>query len=217
MIRLGDPKASDSLVFDAIPQLQVKIPDIGNSPQIQQSMPWEVFWAHVIDIIEKIRGPHLDGRYVPTTVVGITNGGLMFADLLCRDLFSGIPVVALWADRGHKKTARGSYFENPINNGIIEAIRATLPEKGSHSVLLVDDIVASGTTHSQAIDYLKNKLSGIEFRFLPLFSRNEKYYEIIKDHVLWKHEAFAMTDEEIKKIHWIDWAHLPYRKDIRSS
>jgi hypoxanthine phosphoribosyltransferase len=217
MIRAADPTVSDSIVFDAIPQLLVRMSHVNSPERAQSTMPWEVFWGRLINITDKFRSVHTDSRYVPTIVVGISNGGLMFADLLCRDLFPGTPIISLWADRGYKRTPRGTYFDNAINETMVKAIISTASGDGSPSVLLVDDIVASGTTHTQAIDYLEQKIPGLDLRFLPMFSRNERYFEIIKEHVIWKHEAFAMSDEQIRELHWIDWVHLPYRKDIRSS
>jgi hypoxanthine phosphoribosyltransferase len=178
-------------------------------------MPWEVYWDHLQLISSKLRSVFKDGRYNPTIIVGITNGGAMYADLLVREIFEGRPSVALWADR-HNST--GEYFENGLNEAILDGILSLASEReGKLDVLLVDDIVASGTAIMKAIDFVQRHLPESTLRFLPLFSRNDRYFALVEKHVLWKDPIFNMTDEEAKAIHSTGWPILPYNKDIRST
>ena len=72
----------------------------------------------------------------------------------------------------------------------------------SKLILLVDDIIASGTTLRQAIKYLEKRLPHWKVYFLPLFSRNEKYLDLIRDHIVWSAPVFrpALPDAEIAGI-----------------
>jgi hypoxanthine phosphoribosyltransferase len=212
---------TDSLVFDVLPQLEVRIPpssrkSLQKGQTNSSDMPWSTFWSHLSDIVTKIQDLFREGRFFPTTILGITNGGAMYADLLGRELFENVPVTSLWANRNHNT---GNYFDNPINDAVVSGIQifAKKMKKEKACILLVDDIVASGTTHKQALQYLKKKLPDAETWFLPLFSRNEKYFDTVKKHIIWRHKAFDLTDEEISETHWSAYRGLPYDKDIRST
>ena len=172
----------DSLVYEVYPNLEILLPIPGGQlPNPENRMPWSVYKQSLRQVIETAIDIVRDGRYVPVTVVGITNGGAMFADLLSRELFGGaIPMVSLWANRNNHSV----YFDNEINRATVQGIGEIAKAVKEPSVLLVDDIVASGTTHHQALQFLKNHLKGVDLRFLPLFSRNEKYFDPIKEHIL---------------------------------
>lgn len=209
----NDEKVTDSLVFQVFPNLEVLISD-SKSPDLDGTMPWTVYKKSLQRIIELMQEPFIGGRYVPIIIVGITNGGGIFADLLARDCYSGrVPITSLWANR----TNQNEYFFNPLNEAAAKVINDLAEGKPKPSLLLVDDIVASGTTHHQAIKFLMSRLPGLDIRFLPLFSRNEKYFDLVKERIIWKHQAFDLPDAEIFKLHHTDWLRLPYDKDIRSS
>lgn len=146
---------SDSLVFEALPELTVNLPnsarDVGS---YVRTMPWEVYWARLQVIRDRLQSVFKDGRYNPSIIVGITNGGAMFADLLVREIFEeGRPAIALWADRHN---AAGNYFENKLNEAIVNGIQGFASEReGEVKILLVDDIVASGQTVLRAIEFLE--------------------------------------------------------------
>ncbi len=118
-----------------------------------QVMPWHVYLDRLRDIAQRIRPIYSDGRYVPAAVVCISNGGGVFGELLAREVFPGRPLVMLWADRLNKQ---GVYFENAYNSGLIKAIRKDVAFSATTAnVLVVDDIIASGTTHTQVLRFSK--------------------------------------------------------------
>lgn len=205
----------DSLVFEVFPNLEVTIPAIGKQQLgAEARMPWSSYKLSLKRLIDTAIHVIRDGRYVPAAIVGITNGGAMFADLLSRELFGGaIPMTSLWANRNN----HNGYFNNELNLATVQGVGELAKAIKEPSVLLVDDIVASGTTHHQALQFLKGHLPNVDIRFLPLFSRNEKYFDLIKEHILWKHPVFNITDADIISLHNTEWLRLPYDKDIRSS
>ena len=214
----GDDRSkmpNDSLVFEALPHLEVNIPSIDRQDSAAaQVMPWSYYWKRLDDITVEVNSLYRDGRYKPVAVIGITNGGALFADLLTRQLFdNSTPTVSLWANRSSNQ-----FFENDMNESIMKGIKKLAKASENPSVLLVDDIVASGTTHYQAIQFLRENLpDSTDIRFLPLFSRNQKYFDKVKDHILWRHPVFDVSDRKIAKLHQTDWVRLPYDKDIRST
>ena len=58
-------------------------------------------------------------------------------------------------------------FNNPINQSAIAAIKS-YAQTGPLELLLVNNIVASGTTIKEAINYLTKHLHGGNFKFFPL-------------------------------------------------
>ncbi|HLL70959.1 MAG TPA: phosphoribosyltransferase [Pyrinomonadaceae bacterium] len=212
----GSSKLCDSLVFEVFPHLDVVIPSVdGRWNDTESNMPWPVFKDRIERVKNAADSLYKDGRYVPAAVIGITNGGAMFADLLSRELFGGaVPVVSLWANR---LSPHGSYFDNELNEAMVSGLQKVVKGSNNANILLVDDIVASGTTQKQAIKFLQDHLPGIDIRFLPLFSRNKKYFELVEENLLWLHPVFNMTEKEIFTLHDTDWLRLPYDKDIRST
>jgi len=208
---------SDSLVFDTFPGLLVEIPGVLHSesdPSVSRPMRWPVYWEQIRRIVAAVNDEFTNGRYVPTVIVGISNGGMMYADLLGRELFHRVPTVALWANRMGPGL---NYFENDLNDSLVKGIQLCAGDREPFEVLIVDDIVASGNTIKQALDYLKRKLPKAKVSFLPLFCRNEKYFDNIREHLIWFRERFRYEEEQAKQIHRTDELKLPYEKDIRSA
>lgn len=130
---------SDSLVFDSVRHLREYVSVGGDFDAI---MTWSDYFSRVDVISEKLTSAHIAGRYTPSAIIGISNGGGMFADLLGqRAVFSG-PVVTLWARR-HS----GANFSHPANKGLISGLFGASKNSSKmekHNILLVDDIIASG-------------------------------------------------------------------------
>jgi hypoxanthine phosphoribosyltransferase len=213
------PPPSDSLVFEVFPQMTVEIPGVIKEKEediiSSRIMAWSEYWDRLQHVVDKLRDNFSDGRFVPHVILGISNGGLMYADLLGRELFKGIPILSLWADRLNKE---GKYFDNSINKSILQGIEAyTQKAKEEKEVLLVDDIVASGTTLRQAVLYLKDNLPKVKVYFLPLFSRNEKYFDLIRENIVWLSPVFHFTEKEVIEMHTVEKNLLPYMKEIRST
>lgn len=213
------PCPSDSLVFDVFPRLLVEIPGVMKESEEEstssRTMSWTEYWERLQRVVNKLRDNFQDGRFVPDVILGISNGGLMYADILGRELFRGIPILSLWADRLNKE---GKYFDNPINDSLIQSINCCIPKaKEQVEILLVDDIVASGTTVSQALRFLKSKLHNSRVFYLPLFSRNEKYFDLIKEDIVWLSPIFHFKEEDAMQMHMAEKSLLPYGKEIRST
>ena len=202
----------DSLVYDSLEALHVqfKIKSREVDPGAP-SMPWEIYWEKVQTIKKALQNKLKDGLYIPSVVVGITNGGGMLADLLVREVYPDTPIGVLWANRQERDH---SYFENSFNLGVISAIEG-LDQGKEFNVLLVDDIVASGNTYHMALEFLRRHIPSAEVQFLPLFSRDERYHSLVREHILWHNVAFGMSDEEAQRMHYTRWMKLPYEKDIR--
>jgi hypoxanthine phosphoribosyltransferase len=211
---------ADSLVFEIYPDMVVSIPDVISEPEggerpPAQHMAWPEYWGQLERVVEGIRNYFQDGRFVPDAILGISNGGLIFADLLGRELFRGRPVLSLWADRQNKDA---NFFENAINDSVLNGLTQMKPSSSKRvKILIVDDIVASGNTLIQALNYLKKQMPGADIHFLPLFSRNQKYFDLIKDNVIWMSDVFRWTESDIVEMHSTDKIYLPYNKEIRST
>jgi hypothetical protein len=132
-------KMCDSLVFEVIQNLEVVIPSPDGRLRTDfDVMPWQIYQSSLRKVIDTAINIVRDGRYVPVAVLGITNGGAMFADLLTRELFSSsVPTVSLWANRAN----HAGYFDNEINHATVQGIKDIAQNIQNASVLLVDDIV----------------------------------------------------------------------------
>jgi hypoxanthine phosphoribosyltransferase len=208
----------DSLVHEVLPEISVRgipgvEPDEGQGEAGQ--MPWQEYWRRIEDIWALIRNDiHFRG-YAPSVIVGISNGGMIFADILGRLYQGSLPVVSLWANRRKAK----NFFECEINKQLLRSVRDYIaPRSDTIELLLVDDMFASGTTVTQAIDYVKEHVPEASISFIPLFSRNEKYVDSISEYLLWNKPTFSKLSQLTKeKITRTAWTMLPYNKDIRSA
>ncbi|MFO7734018.1 MAG: hypothetical protein R6X21_10270 [Candidatus Aminicenantes bacterium] len=121
----------DSLVFEVFPEMRVEIPGLLDSCGEKRSgaghLSWIEWWEKVIELSNLLRDAYDNGRFVPHAVLGISNGGLMLADLLVREVFKGKPVLSLWADRHRtdkKELDRACYyFDNSFNIATIKTIK----------------------------------------------------------------------------------------------
>ncbi|MCG8643807.1 MAG: phosphoribosyltransferase domain-containing protein [Desulfobacterales bacterium] len=178
----------DSLVFETFPDMRVEIPDLVESVGEKRShegyMSWIEWWDRVIQLSRLLRDAYDNGRFVPVAVFGISNGGLMLADLLVREVFKGVPVLSLWANRlntDKKDLDRGCYyFDNDFNKALIKTLKNNISE--SPTLLIVDDIVSTGATSEQASYFMKRELGGdCQILFTPLYCRSIDYLEAIRD------------------------------------
>ncbi len=213
----GRTQPRDSLVYDVFPDMEVRIPGVYESTHEELAgpigvMPWREFWARLQSVVKRLKDYVIDANYVPDVVLGISNGGLVVADLLGRELFQKTPILSLWANRSKPL----EMFQSPVNNALLSAIEASNPR--SLEVLLVDDIVASGQTISKAQEYLEQQLGRkATIRFLALFSRNQQYREIIRGFLLYEDDRIKIPESDISTLMSTERRTLPYAKDIRSS
>ncbi|MCP4706683.1 MAG: phosphoribosyltransferase [candidate division Zixibacteria bacterium] len=208
---ISDNAGSDSIVFDTFRNLSVSIPGILDSQRTDQGrqpiiMRWEDFMARIEWVVGWLSPEVNEGHFVPDAVLGISNGGLIVADLIGKAVFSGknTPILGLWAKRYTKPR---SYFENSYNDAALECIKRDIPEGQSATILLVDDHFGTGNTAKQAIDYVQARLGNTtEVIFLPLVSRRTEYIQTVEEYFPYsaRHEGaqlFRLTkDEFIKRI-----------------
>jgi hypoxanthine phosphoribosyltransferase len=207
---------SDSLVYNVFPELSVRLNSAHDSAD---EMSWSEFWGRLTEIESRLKLTIEDGRYRPHAILGMSNGGMFVADMLGRRLLTKIPITSFWVNRWDSE---GEWFDNPVNDGVVSALKSIAPSGDLEQleVLLVDDIVASGKTIHEAFKFISGRLPGASVWFLPLFSANQKYFDLIRGHIIWRHKAFleAFPDEsEIQALHKTQRRKLPYDKDIRST
>ena len=209
---------SDSLVFDVFPKLFVKIPGmmaVTGEHLPDSLMPWEEYLNYVRVIINRLTPFYEQGKYVPEIIIGISNGGMIFADLLGMDnLFWSLPKFALWADR---KEQNANFFNNCVNDAIVRAIPKLVGHRRPIDILLVDDIIASGYTSRRAVSYLSQEMPKANVKLLPLVSRSDRFLTLFRESLLWFSAPFDYSDQEAYELHSTTRDVLPYYKDIKTS
>jgi hypoxanthine phosphoribosyltransferase len=210
--------ATDSLVYNVYPRLKLSLNSDDNVAE-RDKMPWEEFWIRLKEIDSHLRREVADGRYHPHVIVGLSNGGMLFADLLVRNSFTKTPTASLWVNRWDRS---GNLFDNPLNRAVVESFIEFVPNKkiSDAEILVVDDIVASGQTNKAAFRFLRELMPEASIWFLPLFSRNQNYYELISEHLIWNHSAFSKAfanESQVHSLHTTQRKLLPYDKEIRST
>jgi hypoxanthine phosphoribosyltransferase len=200
-----DEMQSDSVVFDVFRKMSVIIPGVTEShgvepTRVRDTMRWDEFMGRIGWICQLLQKQLQDGAFVPDALVGITNGGLIVADLIGRELFRGTPILALWANRFSHGDSDNWFFENPYDKAVVEALRQAVAEKQRGdpiAILLVDDNLGTGNTAQQAIGFLKSKLGNeTQILFIPLVSRDPKYVNPSIENFL----PYAYKDHKGKKI-----------------
>ena len=223
---LSDTTGSvDSLVFETFPSMEVNIPGTLHScilpPNTNNTMPWSEWWARIDQMANLLRNAFENGQFVPTVVLGISNGGLMVADALGRKVFRSIPILSFYANRwGRAKPDTDPacyYFDNPFNRAIMQQIK-TYDKRGKVTVLLIDDIVFSSNTIFQAMKFLKEQLGdGVEILFTPMYCRDPDRLKTIAE-VLpmgFRHGGvFGVSEGEYYKRLYTSRSYLPYEKAI---
>lgn len=169
---------SDSVVFDVFREMSVIIPGVAQSygqaaPELTDSMSWDDYMQRVDRLCSYLRPPFMEGHFVPDAVLGITNGGMIVAELIGKNLFGGtqIPILSLWAHRATRKRGPMVYFDNGFNELTVKGISSFCSEKHpdtSAMILLLDDHAATGKTAMQAIHYLESRLDRPTIVFAPL-------------------------------------------------
>lgn len=224
---LSENRRSDSLVFDAFKEISVVIPNYCESYSHEKEtdrnlMLWPEFWNRIELICSYLDGPTTNGQFVPDAVIGISNGGLIVADLIGRMLFRGTPILGLWADRFRKPPGEKSegywYFDNEYNNALVGAIRKKV--QGRNAVLLVlDDHLGTGTTAKQVESYLNKSFDGnVNILYIPMFSKRPEYFGVVEDLFPYRYDGGQVfenvePDEFLRSIS-TKASHFPYRKEI---
>lgn len=201
-----DIRKTDSLVYQTFPNLSVSIAS-------QSRMPWDDYWKKISHVQKLLCDAWESEVQKPDVVIGISNGGGAVADLLTLGGKIDVPVVMLWADRNET-----DFFKNKINIGMLSGIKESMASlERRMRVLLIDDIVSSGNTFRQAIEFIANNLLNCDIDFLPLVYKDDKNYKNVESRLIWKREAFSYQHQEIEDIHLSKYSQLPYLKSIRST
>jgi len=204
---LSDHHASDSIVFDAVPSLSVSIPGIAESFGAEAVlnnaiMSWDDYLNRIEVTCSYLEIAVREYRFLPDAVIGITNGGLLAADLIGKRVYAGqdIPVLSLWAMR---RKAKGEsafwYFDNDYNDAMISAIQTVAAKKAAKTditILLIDDHMGTGSTAIQAVAYIKNRLGEqARITFIPIISRRLDNIGVVEEFL-----PYSCKDREGKPI-----------------
>jgi hypoxanthine phosphoribosyltransferase len=180
---------SDSVVFDILPSMSVSIPGIAESFGAdaiakQEIMSWDEYMGRIEDTCVYLQIALQEYRFLPNAVIGITNGGLVAADLIGKRVFAGrdTPVLSLWAKR-HVVDRESAfwYFDNEFNDATLQCIQTA--SKGRRiTILLIDDHMGTGSTAVQATTYIKNRLGDETILvFVPIVSRRSDNIGVVED------------------------------------
>jgi hypoxanthine phosphoribosyltransferase len=233
-IRQGSTEVaeSDSVVFDVFKDMSVIIPGVSEShgPQStterKETMRWDDYMNRVTSTIAILEQPLTEGRYTPDALVGISNGGLIVADLIGRRVFQEKPILALWANRRTAISAsKYRFFDNPYNVALCEALKSSA--QGDHRaeplrLTLVDDHFGSGTTALQAEEFLKATLGEhTKILYIPMVSRRINYLDIVEHMLPYAYEdppgrkVFGVSKDEFIDLLRTTASYFPYlQKDI---
>jgi hypoxanthine phosphoribosyltransferase len=147
-----------------------------------QVISWREYVSLVDALIKKLKRPSGRGGFSFDTIVGISRGGIIAADLIARHYGMNIPVVCLWADL-HSNFPAKTFKPPPnwINKHVVEI----LADNRIHNILLVDDINRSGVTMMLAREFLVSSLPQKNIRTGSLIVDKQK-----TDHVDFYSEAY---------------------------
>jgi hypoxanthine phosphoribosyltransferase len=211
------PPTTDSLVFDALPNLHIS--GFLEEPPAIGRVSWDEYWARTTEVVEVLGELQAAGIYTPDIILGISNGGLFLADTTLRLVYKNdIPLVSLWARRSQEK-----YFDNPINSSLIntDLLRVLVPggePKRAIRVLIMDDMVGTQRTFKQLLEYLTDRLGDqsrdIEVRFVFLFTPREETIEELGPYLLSRDSTIAAAYKTIQLEAVTSKTDLPYQKSI---
>lgn len=210
---------TDSAVFDSLGHYEI----IRKRDRPTDIVPWALVYATIDQISERLEAAR-DGTlannqsYQPDIILGITNGGMLFAELLYRTLRDqeiydqdNCIIHALWAKRYPHPD-----FDNPANNGMLKGFIDSLDkEEEDVRILLLDDNSGSGDTASFARTYINKIYPRVHVRYLPLFYKVSAVYQKIESFLIWNHPAFELSRQEVDNMHYVEQAEFPYKKHIR--
>ncbi len=194
-------------------------------------MPWEGYLDRIQFHCQYLKNAFQEGRFSPDALIGVSNGGLVAADIMGKAILppSDIPVLALWASRfsSPKTSSSYYYFDNPYNDAMTKSLMLSIenrPDKRP-KIILVDDHMGTGQTSLQAIDYLINQFTEADIVFIPLVSRRIKQVKkLLETYFPYNlksksaEEIFHVTESEFLDKVYTDYEFLPYLdKEINKS
>lgn len=203
----SDVVKSDSIVFDTLPTISVTIPGMaecyGEEVIMRRDvMSWEDYMNRIEEICSYLASALQNFLFLPDAIVGITNGGLIAADLIGKRVYAGreTPVLALWAKR-HVAKGKSAfwYFDNGYNDAMMEGIQKAAAEKDPTallSILLIDDHMGTGSTAVQATAYIKDRLgANVRITYIPIVSRRLDNIGVVEEFL-----PYRCQDKECKPI-----------------
>jgi hypothetical protein len=212
---------TDSLVFQALPELSIGGPGLAEELPPTDQVGWEEYWKRIVYITSTLSELRAVGAYQPDILVGISNGGLLLADSVLRLVYANsMPLVCLWAFRTQER-----YFENQINDAMItpEVIAGLAGRDGKKNdepirILVMDDIVGTQRTFKQLVDYFQVKLGGlfekIELRFIFIYTPREETLADLANYLLSDDRTVARRHRRVEFETVTKGRELPYRKSI---
>ncbi len=239
---LSPAVTSDSVVFDVIPSMTVTIPGVASSFGTEAGSPHEVMsWEDYMSRVEShctyLEDALHEYRFFPDALIGITNGGLVAADLIGKRIFAGrdTPVLSLWAVR-HKQASNSAYwyFDNAYNRAMMASIQQATAERIAETkeanpqpstIMIVDDHIGTGSTAVQAVQFIRECLgSDAIVVYLPIVSRRQDNISVMDDCFPYaimtpgNQKVFSVTRDEFLRLIDTDAQFFPYlRKQVNVS
>ena len=191
---------------------------LANRPSKTIEISWEEYWQQVEEVVNRLKKIKKEGEdfYKPDTIIGLSNGGMMYADLLIHTLFKNTPITSVWIDRSEDRIN----LKNEFNSGMISGLRLLKEKLGKLDVLIVDDFIGSGRTIEVTLNYLGENVPGVRLCCLTLFCANAECFEKKHLNLLWFNEQLkdymGFDQKEICDFHVTNKYLLPYGKDMRT-
>jgi hypoxanthine phosphoribosyltransferase len=223
---LEEPSTSmtDSLVFQALADLQVSGPGFFEGVTASEGVSWEEYWSRAMQVNNILNQLLAAGWYEPDIIMGISNGGLFISDTVLRLVYaSRVPIVCLWAYR-----LMENYFDNAVNNAIItkenleEITKAKRNNRKDHKIrlLIMDDVVGTQRTFKQLISYLQSRLGEFyhqfDIRFVFLFCTQPEVQTDLESYLLSNHPDIKTSFHKFELNPITNKSALPYWKNIHS-
>ena len=201
---------SDSLVYSVYPNLKMIHESGSTTDSDKKQMPFQIYQEVINDISKTILSHNY--KFIPDLIIGISNGGMIPAELLKRLNYQtqSIPILSLWSEKIYKSKS----FENKFNSHLISGINSLLENNKEIKVLVIDDVVTSGKTFQEAKEFISSNVDNVVIKFLPILSRDTKYLESYKADLLY--EFFEIPKQEYMKLLETEYEYLPYEKEIRT-
>jgi len=224
LVNTQTDSAIDSPVFEYLDDLTVTGKNLNPKLTAQKESTAIMSWAEIMHRIQTFRfyEEHFtSGTFTPDAIIGISNGGMIMAEIISRKYFHRVPLICLWADRWTPVTDSSiHYFTNPYARAAIEPLKERAKEKKTLTLFVIDDNVSSGTTCNYVVRFLKEELGeDTKIIFQPVVCKETAltYLTTIEDVLA---PAFGEGLFKLKNDNFLEKLsttknRFPYDKDIR--
>lgn len=235
---LSEAVTSDSAVFDVLSTMTVTIPGIAESYGVEvlaqrDVMTWDEYMQRIDWTCSYLDAALHEYRFIPAAVIGITNGGLVAADLIGRRVYAGreTPVLSLWARR-HVIQGRSEfwYFDNAYNDAMLKSLHSVAKETNASTsarfdLLLIDDHMGTGSTAVQAVRYIQDRLGEeASVTYIPIVSRRLDNIGVVEEYLPYQRQhkdgkpVFSISKDQFLHHLITDATFFPYlRKQVNVS